>query len=151
VAVLDSHFIHTSDTISVNKPVTTKEITAETAVTRISYFEIPLLAGYSLSSGKLSYRLKAGVVPGILFYSRGTMANPYSKYGDMTAGREILNQWTVSGYTSLEIHYQPFARLGFSAEPFYRHSFTSLFNKDFPYQTRLDSWGCRFMVRYYIR
>jgi len=151
VAVLDSHFVYTSDTLSVNKPVTTKEVVSATTVTRISYIEIPLLAGYSLTSGKLSYRVKAGVIPGLLFYSKGSMASPYAKYGDMPADREVLNQWSLSGYTSFEIHYQPFARLGFSAEPFYRHSLTGLFNNNFPYQTRLSAAGCRFAVRYYIK
>lgn len=151
IAVIDSHFVHTSDTLSVNKPVTTKEVVSGTALTRISYIEIPLLAGYSLTSGKLSYRVKAGLIPGLLFYSKGNMANPYAKYGDMPADREVLSQWSLSGYTSFEIHYQPFARMGFSAEPFYRHSLTGLFNKDFPYQTRLSAVGCRFAIRYYIR
>jgi len=150
VEVVDSHFVHSNDTISVTKPINSKEITESTAYARLSYLEFPISAGYSVSSGKIDYRLKLSVIPGLLTYTRGDITNPFAVYGSVAAQKEIFSKWLLSGSASLEIHYKPFARMGVSLEPFYRHSFNNIFNDQIPFNTELNSWGCKFSIRYYL-
>lgn len=151
IAVIDSQYVHTSDTISVSKPVTTKEIQKNTANTKLSYFEIPLSAGYTVSSGKFDYRLKVSFIPGLLTYTYGNMVNPFAEFGDIPAQRETYSRWLFSGGASLEIHYKPFSRMGISLEPFYRLNLNSLFADDLPFNVRTSSWGCKLSLRYYLR
>lgn len=150
VAVIDSHFVHTYDTITHNKPVTQKEILQETAQVRVSYVEFPVSIGYSVSSGKFTARTKFSLIPGRLTYSRGNIPNPFSRFGDMEAQNDVFSRWVWSGAASLEMHYQPFARVGFSVEPHYRKSFSNMLSGQMPYTISSSSWGCRLSVRYYF-
>ncbi len=150
-AVIDSQYVHTPDTISVSKPVTTKEIQKNTANAKLSYFEIPLSAGYTVSSGRFDYRLKVSFIPGLLTYTYGNMVNPFAEFGDIPVQRETYSRWLFSGGASLEIHYKPFSRMGISLEPFYRRNLNTLFVYDFPFNVKTSSWGCKLSLRYYLR
>ena len=151
VAVIDSHYVHTIDTVTVSKPVTTKDIQNNTAYAKLSYFEIPISAGYTVSSGKIDYSLKVSFIPGLLTYTYGKMVNPFAEFGDIPAQRETYNHWLFSGGASLEIHYKPFSLMGVSLEPFYRRNLNSLFADNLPFNVRTSSWGCKLSLRYYIR
>lgn len=151
VPVVDSVFVYSIDTFSVEKPVTNKVITEKTTLTKLAYAEFPLTAGYTLSRGKFECRVKAMIIPALLVYSTGFVTNPYSEFGELQTTREIHSQWLLSAGGGMELLYKPSARIGISVEPFFRRNLNSLYKEDFPYQLKTTSWGCKMGIRYYLR
>ncbi|PKP21262.1 MAG: hypothetical protein CVU05_07170 [Bacteroidetes bacterium HGW-Bacteroidetes-21] len=151
VPIVDSVFVHSIDTFSVAKPVTKKEFEEKTAISKISYAEFPLSAGYSFVKGKFECKLKLMFIPGLLVYSTGEITNPYSSFGSYSVTNEIHRKWLFSAGGAMELNYKPTARLGLYIEPFVRQNLNSVFRDDFPYQLKASSWGCKMGIRYYIK
>jgi len=141
VAIVDSQFVHTTDTILKQHILNKRKIVDDNTSLRISYIELPITYGYRLTKGRTNLNIKLSIIPGLYTFSRGYIISPYSEYGLLPSQKLSFNKFVLSGAVGLEFYHNVNDRLGIVAEPYFRHNFTQIFDKDFVINQKYKSYG----------
>lgn len=146
--VKDSAFVPEKDTITVQQINARKYTEYQRTSNTFTYVELPVIAGYTFSQGKINLTLRAGVIFGLLSYSGGEIPSPYSESGTDVIQRNNCRKLLLSGITNLEIAYDATSHISIVTAPVYRFSLSSVFNKNYLVDQRFSSFGIKFGLRY---
>ncbi len=146
--VLDSTFIPKNDTLVVQQVDVRKYTEYKRTHNTFTYVELPVMAGYTFSQGKVNLTLRGGVVFGLLSYSSGAIPSPYSESGTAEIQNNNCKKILLSGITSLEIAYDATSRISIVTAPVYRFNLSSVFKNNYLVDQRFRSFGIKFGVRY---
>jgi hypothetical protein len=142
---IPAHFIYSWN------PVTGVITTSETkkAVAEIQYIQIPLLAGYSISSKHFIYSLATGVSIGIPVSVKGEVLSlDNSGLTEMSQLKSRLRQPVFNLLIRAGASYVVNSHYSVSLQPSLRYSLNSLYNKTYPVGQRQALFGARFGLVY---
>lgn len=148
ITIHDSEFVATSDTISKYESNIVKTIDHKRTYNSYSYIEIPLIAGYTFSQGKLNLTLKAGIITGILFKTTGYLPSPYSEFGTIEVDNNSSRKVILSGMAGIEAAYDVSSHVSIIAAPIYRFNLSSVFKNDYIIDERIKSVGIKLGFKY---
>lgn len=148
IDVLDSTFISTNDTVTQQQINANRSIGYKRTANTFSYFELPLIAGYRISQGRLNITLRAGVVLGMLNSVQGNIPSPYSEFGTDEILQNSTRKFMLSGVTGLELGYDATNHITIIASPTYRFNLLSLYRENYLVNQKLKSVGIKLGLRY---
>ena len=151
IMVLDSNFISMNDTILVQQISAQKYTKYQRTANSYSYFEIPIVAGYSFEFGKVNLTLKGGVIAGILTLAEGNIPSPYSEQGTAEIVQAThTRRLVLSGMGSVELGYDVSSHISIVTSPVYRFNLNSVLKDDYIVDQKFRSFGVKFGVKYHL-
>jgi hypothetical protein len=145
IDTIPAHFIYYWN------PVTGTVTSNETkkAVAEIQYIQIPLLAGYSVSSKNFIYSLATGVSIGIPVSVKGEVLSlDNSGLTEMSQLKSQLQKPVFSWLVRAGASYVVNSHYSISLQPSLRYSLNSLYDKTYPVKQRQAVYGVRFGLIY---
>lgn len=138
---------HDSTLVTIND---TLKITSNHIVSnRYSYLEIPVMAGYEIRKGKISYAVKGGLAAGFFIRSSGSIPaeNGYENVSlNNTEFPYIKPNFTL--LFSLGINYHLNNKLAIFGEPYIRKNLNSIFENRYIYSQKFQAVGVKFGIKY---
>ncbi|MBI5540466.1 MAG: hypothetical protein HY951_10440 [Bacteroidia bacterium] len=148
ITIQDSTLITTFDTITKPQVIQKNTIDHKKTINTFSYFEIPLIAGYTISQGKLNFTLRGGIITGILTSVSGNLPSPYSEVGTINVKNKTTRKIMFSGIVGIEAAYDASKNISIIAAPVYRFNLLSLYKKDNIINQRFNNLGIKLGIRY---
>ena len=149
IFVYDSTYVPSTDSIFINDYDTTSNSANYNETNKYSYLEIPLIFGYTiLGSRKLSVDIKSGIITGILIRKNGKTVLPTNQDEIVDISALPLIKTNFSIYLSAKINYQVNNKYRIFAEPYYKKSIKSIYNKNYLLVEKPARWGFRFGMEY---
>ncbi len=148
ITIHDSEFVATTDTVLKHQLSIIKTTDHKRTFNSYSYIEIPFIAGYTFSQGKINLTLRAGIIAGILTNSLGSLPSPYSEYGTVEVDAKTNRKLLLSGIAGIEVAYDVSKRVSIIASPIYRFNLTSVYNKNYIVDERFKSIGIKLGIKY---
>ncbi len=124
---------------------TSKQIIAKNKYT---YVEIPLTVGYQFKNDKLTIAPKMGLITGLYINSSGKILNNSYQTSDLAYNKQEYIKAHFSAYSSIEIRYKLNDFFSVIADPYYRKSLNSIFNKTNNISYKFGSYGLKLGIRY---
>ncbi len=147
----DSIFIATIDTILTYQTTILKTLEHKKTYNSYSYVELPLIAGYTFSQGKISLTLRAGIIAGILTKTSGYLPSPYSEFGTINVENNSTRKIMYSGITGIEAEYDASKRISIIFSPIYRFNLSSVFKNNYIIDERFKSLGFKLDIKYKLK
>jgi len=148
ITIHDSEFVATTDTISKYQSNIVKTINHNRTYNSFSYIEVPLIAGYTFSQGRINLTLRAGLVAGILTKTTGSLPSPYSEFGTIDIDNNLSRKIIFSGIAGIEVAYDATKHISIIAAPIYRFNLSSVFKKEYVIDERFKSIGFKLGLKY---
>ena len=124
-----------------------------TARNSYSYFEFPVVFGYTINKNRFSFLPKAGIIIGVLSQTKGKTINieNYQNTSDLNdLSGSMFTTIPLSIYFSLGIHYRFSEKAALFVEPYYRQHINSIYKNDFPISREIRAFGMKFGVVFKI-
>lgn len=149
IDVIDSTFISTNDTVLQQQVIAHTSTAQKQARNSYSYVELPLMAGYTFSQGKINMTVRGGLIVGMLTSAGGEIPSPYSEFGTTEIVQNVIcRKFMLSGIAGLEIAYDATKHLSIVAAPVYRFNLSSVYKRSYVVDQRFRSFGVKFGLRY---
>ena len=149
INVIDSNFISTNDTVIQQQLISHTITDQKQTFNSYSYVELPLLAGYTFSQGKINMTLRGGLIVGMLTFAKGEIPSPYSEYGTTEIVQNVIcRKFMLSGMAGLEMAYDASKHISFVVSPVYRLNLSSVFKRNYAVDQRFRSFGVKLGLRY---
>lgn len=148
ILIQDSTLITTYDTVTKPLTVQVNSINHKKTINSFSYIEIPFIAGYTFSQGKINFSLRGGIIAGILTTVEGSLPSPYSEVGTIDVKSKTTRMYMISGIAGIEAAYAATNHISFIAAPVYRFNLLSLYKKDNIINQRFNNYGIKLGIRY---
>lgn len=117
-----------------------------------SYLEIPVLIGHQFVSGKFGFEVASGVSMGFLTKSKGSLPRFPGTEGmeNLEDLNGVINKTMLNWLLQVGISYQLSERWSIIAQPYYKQSLQSVFDKNYPIDQRFKAFGlkCGLRVRF---
>ena len=139
---------------TLNAQLDTSKITENLNIRNIyTYVEIPLIIGYQVSKHKFTYSLNGGVITGIFIKSKGSSVSQSNTNDivDIANSNLPYMKFNYSFVVAAGINYKLNDKFYLLAEPFYRQSINSLFDKNYMYSKKNKAYGATIGLRYIIK
>ncbi len=148
IIIQDSTLITTYDTIIKPLTVQVNSINHKRTINTFSYFEVPFIAGYTISEGKINFTIRGGIIAGILTTVSGSLPSPYSEVGTIDVESKTTRMYMLSGIAGIEASYNATNNISLIAAPVFRFNLLSLYKKDNLVNQRFNNYGIKLGIRY---
>lgn len=148
IIIKDSTIITTYDTVIKPLTVQVNSINHKRTTNSFSNVEIPFIAGYTISQGKINFTLRGGIIAGILTSVSGSMPSPYSEVGTIDIESKTTRNFMLSGIAGIEASYNATNHISLIAAPVFRFNLLSLYKKDYLINQRFNNYGIKLGIRY---
>ncbi len=111
---------------------------------RVSYFEIPLMVGYTMHHNRFSMELNAGASVGFLTYSNVWVPDESNSLQLLKVNEMQTTMYNVVANASLYYHLD--RRTSLFVSPYYKQNMRSIFNNNFPQTQHFNTIGINFGV-----
>jgi len=118
---------------------------------KYSYFEIPVMIGYSLPYGQFNLQLKAGIITSIFINANGNKLNMANEKEIVSLGFDSpkyrqVNYSFVSGF---DLSYQLSSKLDFTTGFYYRRNLFNIFEQ-YPYSQKHYAGEFHLGIKYHL-
>ena len=140
--IVDSTLITEYDSNLTKTPVT--------ILNKYTYLEIPVIFGYEFKRKKITYSLKGGLITGFLLNAKGKTISLIDNTAITDFDKNSL-PFLKTNFTLLfafGISYNLNTKINLFAEPYYRHTVGSMFNKNYEIYRKHYSFGLKLGIRY---
>jgi|GEM_PF-2254450 len=145
IDTIPAHFIYYWNPVTGN--VTSSE--TKKAVAEIQYVQIPLLAGYSVSSKNFIYSIATGISIGIPVSVKGEVLSlDNSGLTEMSQLKSQLQKPVFSWLVRAGASYVVNSHYSISLQPSFRYTLNSLYDKTYPVRQKQSVFGVRFGLIY---
>lgn len=142
---IPAHFIYTWNPIT----GTINSVESKKAIAEIQYIQIPLLAGYSVSTKNFIYSFATGVSCGIPISVNGDiLSTNNSGLTEMTQLKSQMRKPLFSLIIRAGASYVLNSRYSISLQPAFRYNLNSVFDRTYPVGTKQAVYGLRFGLIY---
>jgi hypothetical protein len=118
-----------------------------TAKNSYSYFELPIIFGYSIIKNNFSFLPKAGIIIGILKHTKGKSISFDNSQNILGLNDyPIFTKLPISMYFSLAVQYRFTEKAALFLEPYYRQQINSVYRDDFPISRKIRAYGVKIGV-----
>ncbi|PIP54793.1 MAG: hypothetical protein COX07_03405 [Bacteroidetes bacterium CG23_combo_of_CG06-09_8_20_14_all_32_9] len=148
IIIHDSLFISTADTINQQQVNVIKTIEHKRTLNTYSYIEIPLIAGYTFSNGRVNFTLRSGIIAGLLTSASGNLPSPYSEFGTTEVIQKSTCKFMLSGFAGIEAAFDATKHISIIAAPVYRINLFSIYKKKYIAEQRFRSFGVKLGIKY---
>jgi len=117
-----------------------------------SYFEIPVLFGYSINHKRFNFELSSGVSFGFLTKSKGYI--PSATNSEIVENSEDnlpLNKTSLNFLLFGGVSYNFSKRFSIILQPYYKKQLTSIFEDSYPIEQKYNSYGINGGIRFLIK
>ncbi len=119
---------------------------------KYSYFEIPVMVGYSLPYGQFNLQLKAGIITSIFINANGNKLNIANEKEFVNLGFDSpqyrqVNYSFVSGF---DLNYQLSSRFDLSTGIYYRRNLFNIYDK-YPYSQKYYAGEFHLGIKYHFQ
>lgn len=116
---------------------------------QLRYLQIPLLAGYSVTRGKMQYAVSAGVSLGIPLSVTGRMIETDNyTISDVEKQPLSLRKIVYNGLLRMGVNYFISPHYSVFAQPSLRYTLNPVFDKNYPVSQKYLTCGVRFGITY---
>ncbi|MFH0865344.1 MAG: outer membrane beta-barrel protein [Bacteroidota bacterium] len=116
---------------------------------QISYLQIPVMAGYSISRGKFQYSVSGGISLGIPLSISGRMIETDNYTISGVENQSLpLRKIVYSGLLRAGVNYIISPRYSIFAQPSINYTFNSVFDKEYPVNQKYITYGLRMGISY---
>ncbi len=150
VVIYDKTWVQLYDSTEITVYDTTVTKTNFNEQNYYNYIELPLILGYELNRGKISYSIKTGLVTGFLMNTSGkTIANNNEmQIIDLDKNEIPFVKLNYSLMFGLGFNYRINNKLSILTETYYRKNLNSLFEPKYPVIQKLNTTGVKIGIRY---
>jgi len=111
---------------------------------RVSYFEIPLMVGYTMHHNRFSLELNAGASVGFLTYSNVWVPDEFNSPELLKVNQMQATMYNVVANASVYYHLD--RRTSLFVSPYYKQNMRSIFNDNFTQTQHFNTIGINFGV-----
>jgi len=148
---IDSTLVPMFDTLNTTEIQNIRKNKSSQQQYKLSVLEIPFIAGYSYSLGKLDLTLKAGTSLNYTLLTKGYMPSENNDYGVQPLKREHMQNFYINIIAGAEANYFITDKLSLSFMPLYRRNLTRLFKNDMSIRLQLQSWTFNIGLKYQFK
>jgi hypothetical protein len=148
---IDSALVMQIDTVHSSQVVHHRNNTKQHSKFSFTTIELPVLAGYSYTTGRLDFSVKGGVSLAYVAVSVGTIASPYDDYGTVPVTRKTFSMFYMNAIGGIEATYHVSSKISVSMMPFYKHSITPVFSKMTPLNVNIHSFLLNVGLKYNLK
>ncbi len=117
-----------------------------------SYFEVPVLVGYSINHKRFNFELSTGISFGFLTKSKGyILSATNSEIVENSKDYLPLNKTSLNFLLVGGVSYNFSKRFSIILQPYYKKQLTSMFESSYPIEQKYSSYGINGGIRFLIK
>lgn len=151
IVVIDSTYNQITDSVFINKYDTSITNQAYNDINTYKYFEIPLIFAYTISEiGRFSFDIKSGLIAGLLISTKGETVYPNNEDLIVEVSNPPLVKTSFHILMSTRINYSLTKHYNIFAEPYYRKTLKSIYEKNYLIKEKQDFLGFKMGIEYFF-